>query len=125
MKNKLKCDKYTIFVLIQYTREKIKMGVYIILNKTKSTKDKMVVKVGCSKNINNRFKQIKNLSKFNGIKDELIILTTIKCSKYKLLEKHLHILLNSRRILNKHEWFIVDEDFFNKQLMKIDLSYYK
>ena len=35
------------------------MGVYIILNKTKSTEDNLVIKIGCSKNINNRFKQIK------------------------------------------------------------------
>nr|DAQ97478.1 MAG TPA: hypothetical protein [Caudoviricetes sp.] len=101
------------------------MGVYIIINKTKSTKDKMVIKVGCSKNIDNRFKQIQRSFKFNGINDELVILTKIQCSNYKLLEKHLHTMLNSRRILDNHEWFAVDEEFLNERLMRIDLSYYK
>ena len=40
------------------------MGVYIILNKTKSTNDNMIVKVGCSKNINKRFEQIKRYHTF-------------------------------------------------------------
>ena len=101
------------------------MGVYIILNKTKSNEDNMIVKVGCSKNIQNRFKQIKSSFRFNGLDDELELLTVIKCNKYKLLERHLHQLLNSRRTLDNHEWFKVTEDFLNQQLMRIDISYYQ
>lgn len=99
------------------------MGVYIILNKTKSTEDNLVIKIGCSKNINNRFKQIKSSFKFNGMKDELELYNIIPCEKYKLLEKHLHIMMKSRQITN--EWFKTEEDFLNKVLMRIDLSYYK
>lgn len=99
------------------------MGVYIILNKTRSDDNNMVIKIGCSKNIDKRFNQIKKSFKFNGIQDELELYNKINCSKYKVLEKHLHIIMNSKRITN--EWFSTDEDFLNRALMKIDLSYYK
>lgn len=99
------------------------MGVYIILNKTRSNDNELIIKIGCSKNIQNRFKQIKSSFKFNGVKDELEIIQVIKCNKYKLMEKHLHQIMNSRRITN--EWFKTDEDFLNRALMRIDLSYYK
>ena len=99
------------------------MGVYIILNKTRSSEDNLVIKIGCSKDINKRFKQIKSSFKFNGIQDELELFNVIQCNKYKLLEKHLHTIMNSRKITN--EWFKTDEEFLNKALMKIDLSYYK
>ena len=79
------------------------MGVYIILNKTKSLEDELIIKIGCSKNIQK--------------------LQVIECEKYKLLEKHLHMAMNSKRITN--EWFKTDEEFLNRALMKIDLSYYR
>lgn len=101
------------------------MGVYIIINKTKSTKDKLIIKVGCSKDVETRFKQIQRSFRFNGMNDELMIFTKMPCSKYKLLEKHIHTMLNSRRILDNHEWFAVEEEFLNERLMRIDLSYYK
>ena len=99
------------------------MGVYIILNKTKSTKDEMIIKIGCSKDIQKRFKQIKSSFKFNGIQDELELYNVIECKEYKLLEKHLHSAMKSRKITN--EWFKTDEEFLNRALMKINLSYYK
>ena len=74
------------------------MGVYIILNKTKSTENDLVIKIGCSKNIKNRFKQIKSSFRFNGMQDELELYNIIQCSNYKLLEKHLHIMMKSRQI---------------------------
>ena len=98
------------------------MGVYIILNKTKSSENELVVKVGCSKDIQKRFKQIKSSFKFNGIQDELELYNVIECKEYKLLEKHLHCYCHSKRITN--EWFKVTEDFLNQVLMRIDLSYY-
>ena len=73
------------------------MGVYIILNKTKSTENDLVIKIGCSKNIKNRFKQIKSSFRFNGMQDELELYNIIK----------------------------TDEEFLNKVLMRVDLSYYK
>ena len=102
-------------------------GVYIILNETKSTDNELYIKIGCSKNIQNRFKQICASYKFNGSLDKLSLLTTIQCDKYKLLEKHLHILLNSKRIINnsRHEWFKTDEEFLNDRLMRVDLNYYR
>lgn len=99
------------------------MGVYIILNKTKSTENDLVIKIGCSKSIKNRFKQIKSSFRFNGMQDELELYNIIQCSNYKLLEKHLHIMMKSRQITN--EWFKTDEEFLNKVLMRVDLSYYK
>ena len=38
----------------------MKSGVYILINKTKSTDELLEVKIGCSKNIDNRIKQIKS-----------------------------------------------------------------
>lgn len=99
------------------------MGVYIILNKTKSTENDLVIKIGCSKDIQNRFKQIKSSFRFNGIQDELELYNVISCEKYKLLEKHLHTMMKSRQITN--EWFKTEEDFLNKVLMRVNLSYYK
>ncbi|NFT08142.1 GIY-YIG nuclease family protein [Clostridium botulinum] len=103
------------------------MGVYIILNRTRSNDKELIIKIGCSKNIHNRFKQIKKGFIFNGIKDELEIMQIIKCSKYRLLEKHLHQIMNSKKLINKYgnEWFKTDEDFLNRALMRIDLNYYK
>ena len=98
-------------------------GVYIILNETKSTDNELYIKIGCSKNIQNRFKQICASYKFNGSLDKLSLLTIIQCDKYKLLEKHLHISMNSRKITN--EWFKTDEEFLNDRLMRVDLNYYK
>lgn len=88
-------------------------GVYIILNKTRSNEKYMFIKIGSSKDINKRFKQIKKSYEFNGMKDELILLQTIICNKYKKLEKTLHSLMNSRRFLvgTKHEWFKTEEEF--------------
>lgn len=101
------------------------MGVYIIVNKTRSNDDELVIKIGCSKDIQNRFRTIKSGFKFNGIQDRLELLSIINCSKYRLLEKHLHTMMNSRRITKRNEWFKTDEDFLNRALMRIDLNYYK
>ena len=44
----------------------MKSGVYILINETKSTDELLEVKIGCSKNIDNRIKQIKSSFRFNG-----------------------------------------------------------
>ena len=43
----------------------MKSGVYILINETKSTDELLEVKIGCSKNIDNRIKQIKSSFRFN------------------------------------------------------------
>lgn len=100
----------------------INSGVYVILNETKSTEDKLYIKIGCSKDYNKRFKQICKSYKFNGSLDKLSILITIPCVRYKELEKKLHQIMQSRKITN--EGFFTEEDFLNNRLHMIDLSCY-
>ena len=100
----------------------MKSGVYILINETKSTDELLEVKIGCSKNIDNRINQIKSSFRFNGNLDELSLWLKIPCNNYKLLEKDLHMLLNCWRYQN--ELFKCSEDEINKDLFKIDLNYY-
>lgn len=97
-------------------------GVYILKNINKSSTDKMYVKIGCSKNIEQRIKQIKKSFKFNGNLDELHVYKIIECNDYKKAEKLLHTCMQSRRITN--EWFLTEEEFLLNRLNMIDLSKY-
>jgi hypothetical protein len=97
-------------------------GVYIILNASKSNSDKLYVKIGCSKNVDNRIKQISKSFRFNGNLDELTVLQTIPCTQYKRLEKTLHTALKAYRCVG--EWFEVSEDKLNERLMMIELLRY-
>ena len=49
---------------------------------------------------------------------------TEPCKRYKLMEKHLHMLANKFRILNS-EWHKMTEDDVNNALMRLgSLEYY-
>jgi hypothetical protein len=82
-------------------------GVYIIKNIDKSTKDKLFVKIGCSKNCDSRFSQIKSSFKFNGSDDSLELMQVIPCNQYRKLEKILHKILAFAR--QNGEWFYLTE----------------
>lgn len=98
-------------------------GVYILQNASKSTEDKLYVKIGCSKNIENRIKQIQSSFKFNGNLDELVLYDTLECKEFKKLEKTLHSIMNSRKVTN--EWFLTEEKFLIDRLNMVDLSRYQ
>jgi len=99
------------------------MGVYIILNKSKSTEDKLYLKIGCSKHCLKRYKEIQSSYKFNGSDDELELMQVIPVKQYRKLEKHLHILFNAYRCIG--EYFKVTEDKLHEKLMCIQLKDYK
>lgn len=101
----------------------MKSGVYILLNETKSTDDLLEVKIGCSKNIDNRIKQIKSSFRSNGNLDELSLWLKIPCNNYKLLEKELHMCLRCYNTTN--EWFRVSETKLQQRLFLIDMNRYK
>ena len=105
----------------------MKSGVYILINETKSTDELLEVKIGCSKNIDNRIKQIKSSFRFNGNLDELSLFTKIYCTKYKELEKTLHTCLKCYKIptLDRNEWFKVNIDKLNLRLFMLDMDRYK
>lgn len=101
----------------------MKSGCYIILNKTRSSNELLNVKIGCSKNCESRFNQIKASYRFNGSNDELILMQIIPCVQYKRLEKILHSILRFAR--DKHgEWFTLSEEKLNDRLMRISLADY-
>jgi len=97
-------------------------GVYILKNNTKSNSDQIYIKIGCSKNIEKRVKQIEKSFKFNGNLDELILHKVLECNDFKRLEKTLHSIMKSRKITN--EWFLTDEEFLINRLRMVDLSIY-
>lgn len=97
-------------------------GVYILKNTTKSSDEKLYIKIGCSKNIENRIKQIRSSFKFNGNLDELILYETLECKDFKKLEKTLHSIMSSRRVTN--EWFLTEEEFLINRLAMVNLSNY-
>ena len=81
------------------------------------------VKIGCSKNIDNRIKQIKSSFRFNGNLDELSLWLKIPCNNYKLLEKELHMCLRCYNTTN--EWFRVPETKINQRLFMLNMDRYK
>jgi len=97
-------------------------GIYIIKNLNKSTKDKLFVKIGCSKDIDKRFSQIKSSYRFNGNLDELQIYKIIECKSYMKLEKTIHQIMKSRQITN--EWFLTESSFLEGRLAMVDLNRY-
>lgn len=97
-------------------------GVYIIENTKKSTEDKLYVKIGCSKNVEQRIKQIERSFRFNGNLDKIRIYKIIECKEYRTLERLLHSCLRSKNIVN--EWFLTEEEFLLNRLSMIDLSRY-
>lgn len=93
-------------------------GVYIIKNLETNN-----IKIGCSKNCIKRIGQVKSSLKFNGFKGEIEIINIVPCKRYKLMEKHLHMITNKFRILNS-EWHNMSEDDVNNALMRLGSSEY-
>lgn len=96
MNNDVKQQKYNV--------KNRHSGVYFILNT--STK---LIKIGCSKNIENRYNDLVAQNKHLGHLEELVLLDKIICDNYYDLEQTLHTRFNEQNIIN--EWFeITTED---------------
>lgn len=100
-----------------------KSGVYIILDNNRCKEDKLFFKIGCSKNIARRYKEIQKSYNFNGYSaDGLEVFTILYCNKYKEMEKVLHMCLKCYNVQN--EYFMCTEDKLNERLMMIDMGRY-
>ena len=82
-------------------------GIYVILNKTKSTDDKLFVKIRSSKHCNKRFNEICSSYRFNGMDDELELMRIIPCVQSRKMERHAHLSLKAYR--RTGEYFLVDK----------------
>ena len=78
-------------------------GVYFILNKSNN-----LIKIGCTNNIQKRFKQIKGQFRHLGLDDNIELVKYIETDNYKQLEKELHKKYKDRRV--NHEWFNISVD---------------
>lgn len=79
--------------------DKIVQGVYFVQNHKNGA-----IKIGCSKNIHKRFKQLVSKAKSTGEKaPDLELIHYFACNQYKELEKKLHHVFSTRKITN--EWF--------------------
>ena len=78
-------------------------GVYFILNKSNN-----LIKIGCTNNIQKRFKQIKGQFRHLGLDDNIELFKYIETDNYKQLEKELHKKYKDKRI--NHEWFNISVD---------------
>lgn len=78
-------------------------GVYFILNKSNN-----LIKIGCTNNIQKRFKQIQGQFRHLGLDNDIELVNYIETKDYKKLEKKLHEKYKDRRI--NHEWFDISID---------------
>ena len=100
----------------------MKSGVYILINETKSTDELLEVKIGCSKDTYKRSKDVIKACRFSGIKTDLQVFCIINCIRYRIMEKHIHLLLSKYKY--QGEWYKCSENELNVVLMELDLSYY-
>ena len=92
-------------------------GIYIILNKTKSTDNKLFVKIGQSKHCNKRFFEICSSYRFNGMDDELELMRIIPCVQSRKMERHAHLSLKAYR--KTGEYFLVDKSKLEERINMI------
>ena len=104
--------------------EKTISGVYFILNKNNG-----LIKIGCSKNIINRFYQLQNQFRHLGLQDELELINYIECKNYTKLESYIHSIFKINKSSN--EWFkisnkdidiILQDDDFKLKLKEIEID---
>ena len=96
----------------------MKSGIYIL-----EDVERGIYKIGCSKSVQSRIKNVMKTCNFCGIKSELQVFNIIYVKNYKLLEKHLHLLASKFKYQN--EWFKCSQDDINRVLFKIgSLDYY-
>ena len=92
-------------------------GIYIILNKTKSTDYKLFVKIGSSKHCNKRYNEICSSYRFNGMDDELELMRIIPCVQNRKMERHAHLSLKAYR--KTGEYFLVDKSKLEERINMI------
>lgn len=100
-------------------------GVYIIIDRARSEGDNIVYKIGYSNKVKDRVNQIKSAYNFLGQKSDTEVFNVIYCNQARKLERHLHTMLNSFKLLDKHEFFESTLDKLNSKLMLIKLEDYK
>ena len=96
---------------------RVKSGVYII-----EDKERGMYKIGCSKDTYKRSKDVIKACRFSGIKTDLQVFCIINCIRYRIMEKHIHLLLSKYKY--QGEWYKCSEYELNVVLMELDLSYY-
>lgn len=96
----------------------MKSGCYIL-----EDVERGIFKIGCSKSVLARIKNVMKTCNFCGIKSELQVFNIVYVKNYRMLEKHLHLL--ARKYSYKNEWFKCSQDDINQLLFKIgSLDYY-
>lgn len=92
-------------------------GVYFIQNKGNG-----LIKIGCSKDIDRRCRDLKAQNEHLGYVSQLILLDKIIVDNYYDLEQYIHNRFSENRVIN--EWFnITVEDIKNIKLEMKDISY--
>lgn len=92
-------------------------GVYFLKNN-----DNGLIKIGCSKDINERIKCIKSMFNHVGVCSDLSLIGVIECIDYKKLEHHLHTVFKDNRV--QCEWFDISEELLLKYSNALNLDKY-
>ena len=92
-------------------------GVYFILNS-----ETKLIKIGCSKDINKRYKDLQSQNEHLGYTSKLILLDKILVENYYDLEQYIHSKFSNKRVIN--EWFDISvEDIKDIKEQLNDNSY--
>lgn len=82
--------------------KKFTSGVYFI-----QSSDTKLIKIGCSKDINKRYNDLKAQNEHLGYSSQLILIDTILADNYYDLEQCLHSKFSENRVIN--EWFNINK----------------
>jgi hypothetical protein len=104
--------------------EWVKMkGCYFIVNKNKSTENKLYVKIGMSSNVERRYKEICKNSRFGGSEDTLELFKVLECKDIRKMERHLHMIFHAYNKVG--EWFLLTQDKINEKMSLLNMDDYK
>lgn len=93
-------------------------GVYFILNE-----DTKLIKVGCSKDINKRYRDLQSQNEHLGYTNKLVLLDKILVDNYYDLEQYIHNKFSEKRVIN--EWFDITEKDINEIKSELDDNSYR
>lgn len=93
-------------------------GVYFLRNNKNN-----MVKIGMSKNINERLKTLYATAKHVGeVKPDLELINCVLCDRYSQLESDMHKLFKEYRVVG--EWFDITEDGIMDAIEEVDIYDY-
>lgn len=92
-------------------------GVYFLKNNTNE-----LIKIGCSKNIKQRIKEIEATFKHVGVECDLNLISYVECIQYGKLEHYLHTVFVNDRI--QGEWFSIEENVLIDYIKQLDIKQY-